>query len=356
MLKFPIDRPIAICLQEDGINWMNTGQKRIVIADPSLPQSAALARRLATSENNILIASCHRRPFRIPSQPHFSETVIAEDPLRVPGDMHVIGGSRATKRCLEEYGELQLGEVHFNQANLRFYSKVEGQRLASECGWAIPQTWLTADELPKQINTFFVKPATEGTGGLRAPRKYREAYQLLQSPHYVAQEIIHSGTTLGYAFIAQHGQILAESAHHEIASMPKNGGSAVIIERSLDESFIQRSREFVEAVKYTGWGLLEAKRDVSSKRLVFLELNAKLWASIEFSLRQDPRFAELLINHTETETRVDSLWFVNRTNLNALRMISQRRIAGKRDLPLVEPNVIRSIISKNLPRLKIKTP
>ena len=43
-------------------------------------------------------------------------------------------------------------------------------------------------------------------------------------------------------------------------------------------------------LKYSGWGLIEFKYCPKRKDYVFMEVNAKFWASIEFTLINNPAF------------------------------------------------------------------
>jgi hypothetical protein len=70
--------------------------------------------------------------------------------------------------------------------------------------------------------------------------------------------------------------------HHEILSTPVHGGSAVAVEAYESTRVQELARRLIADF---GWGLVEFKPCVRRGDFVLMEVNAKFWASIEFTLR-----------------------------------------------------------------------
>lgn len=113
-----------------------------------------------------------------------------------------------------------------------------------------------------------------------------------------------------------------------------------------DLRFEEKCQEFIRNIKYCGWGLIECKKDEISGEYIFLELNAKFWASLEFSMRNDKRFSSLLIGVKENERAVGSMWFVERTNVKSWKAAVQAMIMDKNISVQFEPGWLLSIIRK----------
>src|SRR5690606_3951178 len=112
----------------------------------------------------------------------------------------------------------------------------------------------------------------------------------VRSGEYLFQESIMGEGTNGFAFLAQKGEVLVSAQHHELLSMPRDGGSAVLIRRIAEPRVDELSRRLLAHLRYDGWGLVEYKYCPRRRDYVLMEINAKFWASLDFSMRMEPGF------------------------------------------------------------------
>src|SRR5690606_12762372 len=110
----------------------------------------------------------------------------------------------------------------------------------------------------------------------------------------VLQEVIRGGGVHALGFLARDGESVASHGHHEVASYPALGGSAAILARDAEPRVAAHTKALLRASGYSGWGLAEFKYCPSRDDFVFMEVNAKLWASWEMALRNEPAFARIL--------------------------------------------------------------
>ena len=194
------------------------------------------------------------------------------------------------------------------QNALRFYSKPWSLSLARNCGIPVPDTWTdSCDDLQFPV---FTKPQFEGGAGTRKIARSRD--ELPGDVDMIYQEYIDSPGTYGVGFIADSGKITAYHTHYERESYPSIGGSAVVAERYNDERLVKYVRAIISASKYSGWGLAEFKYCPSRDDFVFMEINAKFWASCILAFHNEPRFTELFFNGTSALRPVTRMLFINR--------------------------------------------
>lgn len=194
-----------------------------------------------------------------------------------------------------------IGAISFGAENLRASNKAWSLRLAESLAIPVPRSWYAFAELPGGNSPYFCKPVAELNRGLRCfvknkalvPAKIREG-------DYVYQEFIQGQGTYGFAFLAERGEVIARQQHFEKRSYPRSGGSASVIEPYCSERLEDYAGRFISAMNYTGWGLVEFKHCPVRNDFVLMELNAKFWASLEFTLRSNAKFTELLFQFNGT--------------------------------------------------------
>lgn len=216
-------------------------------------------------------------------------------------------GSRSTAWMLSR-GEIRLGSITMPPAALRFYDKVWSLEAAAAAGLPVPRTWTE----PGDIAAFpaFFKSRAEG-GGRRGIAHNRSDLPE-DTRDMIFQEYIASPGTYGVCFIATDGVVLAMHIHHEIESYPATGGSAVIIEQKRDDRLQMYAERLLGQSKYSGWGLVEFKYCPRRDDYVFMELNAKFWATSEFAFRNEPLFTRLLFDAEPVANPVSRLIFMHR--------------------------------------------
>lgn len=259
----------------------------IAIASPGLDQSRAIARILRASRGrNVQLRGviCPGETRTFVRGPFDS---LERGTLEILDDVIPTGGA-ATELLLRR-GSIKLGSVTMTASALRFYDKPWSLALATRAGAPVPATWKSeAEDLRFPV---FYKSKAEG-GGARGLA--RVGAELPQNPDLIYQEYIESPGTYGVAVIAEAGQIVVAHVHYERESYPELGGSAVLIERFSDERLLNHARAIIAESRFSGWGLVEFKYCPRREDYVFMELNAKFWASCKFAFCNEPLFSEML--------------------------------------------------------------
>lgn len=198
-------------------------------------------------------------------------------------------GSRSTALLLER-GDIRLGDVTMSRDALNFYDKQWSIDAALAAGVPAPETWYSAEAI--EAFPVFFKSATEG-GGRRGISRQR-ADLPADLDELIFQEYIDSPGTYGVAIVAMGGELLAAHVHQEVESYPVSGGSAIVIERIVNDRLLDYAERLVRHTGFSGWGLVEFKYCPRRDDYVFMEVNAKFWASTEFAFRNEPLFPKLL--------------------------------------------------------------
>lgn len=217
----------------------------------------------------------------------YDEVTLAADLPPGPGGIEIGTGAGST-RHLAGRGDLTLGEVTLRQESLRFYDKMWSLDLAARANVPAPRTWRNVEAV--ETWPCFYKSAEEAEDRRRGLARNR-AEVPSDSAGLIFQEVIESRGTYGVGFIARDGEMVASHTHFEAESMPRLGGSAVIIERYEDARLEHHTRALISASNYSGWGLAEFKYCARRDDFAFMEINTKLWASWEMALRNEPAFA-----------------------------------------------------------------
>jgi hypothetical protein len=218
-------------------------------------------------------------------------------------------GSESTKYLLEK-GDVTIGSVTLTQPALRVYDKPWIIARASEIGIPTPTTWEEMTDVTAY--PVFYKQRYEQGGGPRGIARAESEIPLEGRDDLIFQELIGGQGTYGVGFLAEEGQLVATHTHFERESVPRAGGSAVIIERFEDRRLIEYTRRLIASLGYSGWGLTEFKYHPDQGDFVFMEINAKFWASCEFSFTNEHLFLKLLFGIDSREEPVERMVFMDR--------------------------------------------
>ena len=293
-------------LQEkfNGLNGAADGAKRALVLSPGQRQAIAVANLLRSNGSGIsVIGGLLPGQSSGPFARKYDGLAPLSSPYDIDGfDMVIPTASECTQWFVSGRGSCKLGSIEFPAESLKVYDKLYLFGIAKEAGIRVPSTWTRYEDVPDR-GPLFLKPRYEGTGGPRkAFRSKGTVPAELRNGTFMYQELITGEGTYGFGFVAQSGKVLASSQHHELLSLPRDGGSASVIMRTDQPRMVELSTRLISALKYSGWGLIEYKWDPHSSDYVLMELNAKLWASISFSFQCQPAFAELLFGTKCPET------------------------------------------------------
>lgn len=235
-----------------------------------------------------------------------------------PGAVRVPTGATSTQDLLKS-GGVTIGQVTLGREALKVSDKQWAISSAAEAGLHTPTTWRHLTE----ANGFplFYKQSHEHGGGDRGTARAERDVPVVGRDKLIFQELIKGDGTYGVAVLAMDGNLLAHCMHFERESLPKEGGSAVIIEAFEDGRLLDHTRRLIDALRYSGWGLVEYKYCPHRQDFVFMEVNAKFWASCDFTFRNNPMFVRALFDIDSLERPVRRMVFLERAMARGLPFI-----------------------------------
>lgn len=280
---------------------------KIVILEPHLEQSVSLAKFLKKFSNKKVTGLLSGQSRYFPGYKVYDQLInnFEIDDLVVPT------GAESTFKFLNQQSSIKIGEVLFDQSNLKANDKTFMLRLAEELNIPIPHTYNSPNDV-KDFPVFYKDKFEHG----RSQRKRGIAYNRndipINSENLILQEYIDSPYTFGAGFISENGKIKTFQLHKEIFSIPAEGGSGVLVEDFFDNRLLELTENILGKMNYSGWGLAEFKFCHKRNDFVFMELNAKFWASIEFAFYNNPVFLKNLFGIDYQAEKIERMFFLRR--------------------------------------------
>lgn len=297
----------------------------IYLCSPGSDQSQTLARLLRQYTQHRIVGVLFEDETRFISR-NIDEFVSYRDLDNLPGDGLILPtGARSTQFMLER-GDVTCGSVVLTRDALRVFDKPWIIALAAACRVPTPITWLRVEDIGDY--PAFFKELRERGGGRRGIARQPAEIPASGRDELIYQEYIDSPGTYGVGFIARRGEILTSHAHFEAISIPPSGGSAVALRSIADPRLDEYARRIIAQLGYSGWGLVEFKYCPKRDDYVFMEVNAKFWASLELALANQPLFAELLFGIETPEQAIVGMVFLN-------RYLQRGLLFAVRNLPLL---------------------
>lgn len=304
----------------------------LYVLSPALEQAQAIAGLLRSSRPECEIVGAVMDGENWPLNRGAFDRIVRFDEVSLSGAEWIPTGSQSTSFMLDR-GPVTLGAVTMSAEALRFYDKPWSLEAASAAGIPVPLTWGDA----KDVDDFpvFFKSRAEGDGCRGLARSAAELPSATKG--LIFQEFISTPGTYGVAFLAKDGDLLAFHAHYEVESYPELGGSAVIIEQMDDHRLVDYTRRIVSGTVFCGWGLVEFKLCPKRNDYVFMELNAKFWATSEFAFRNQPKFTGLLFGVAPVSVPVRRAIYMHRAFSRGLRFLvgALRKYAPGADLRFI---------------------
>lgn len=292
-------------------------QRRILIMSPLGDQAQAVARCIKQHRTNDALSFgsiIEGETFVEPSSKTSAVRWQCSDPLR-EFDLVLPTGAPCTSALLRRFGSLTVGAVTMSETSLRWFDKPWSLAFAVGHGVSIPQTWHCADDIPENFGPIFYKPGIEGVAGERtwvhSAADLPDAISKAESG-FIFQERIEGAEVHSFGFLADRGRILVGRGFVERLSYPPSGGSAAIMDVHDDPRLRDRAERLIMNSHYSGWGLVEFKFCTRRDDYVLMEINPKLWASVELALRTEPLFMKLLFDIDVPAETITRMWWPNR--------------------------------------------
>lgn len=183
--------------------------------------------------------------------------------------------------------------------------KYKTMNFASNCGVPIPETIEIKSITDLNNATLFpaVLKASGGSGGFVFYPNTKEelfvTYNKLTDSNkkgVLYQEYI-SGFGCGYFGLYINGVKLASYMHKRIKEYPISGGPSVVAESFYDKRLEEYGNTLCEALHWTGPIMCEFKYDSIHDDFKLIEINPKLWGSLELTIEAGVNIPNLMIQH-----------------------------------------------------------
>lgn len=274
-------------------------QHKIFILEPEKDQSITIAKFLRTRPNNYFCIGVARSKIEgLWLNRYYDKILIIKSIEKIPLshlDIIVPTGIDSTKELLSLRDKIKISAITFNLDNLSFSDKIWAYTYTDNLGIPIPDQ-IDEPDVRTQYPIFYKDKVESGSHKRGIIHSYSYFRKMHNHKSYLYQKLIESKETYGVGFLAENGKILTSSSHKEIVSYPKTGGSAAVIQKTDEQTILTYAKKIISDFHYSGWGLVEFKYDPKRDEFLFLELNPKFWASIEFSFLMNPDFLKLLFN------------------------------------------------------------
>ncbi|MBN2664296.1 MAG: hypothetical protein JXR68_11655 [Bacteroidales bacterium] len=229
-------------------------------------------------------------------------------------DEIVPSGSNSTFDYVSKYGDCTVGQLTYSKNNLLTFDKKPFLDFIKSINIPIPETYYNKSQL--KFYPIFYKSLREEGYAERGILKSKEDANILKSSNVFFQEFIWSKGTYSVGFLADRGKLITHFIQKEILSYPYHGGSGVVLEHIEDKKLYEYTKRIIEKTGYSGWGLTEFKYSNRIEDYVFMEVNAKFWASIKFAIYNNPLILKLLFDIDIKSIPVKTVLYIDRLILS----------------------------------------
>ena len=180
------------------------------------------------------------------------------------------------------------------------FDKFALQERASSLGIEVPKTWVfetywdfreSVREIPLPLamrsTTHFSSVATQyvkTNAELDTLIEQDLAAPMFLSGSVQVQELVN-GVGEGYFALYQEGVLRRQMMHRRLRETPTTGGSSWAAQSQYSEDLFSQSKKLLDALEWNGPAMVEFKRRESNGKLVLIELNPKLWGSLDLTIQ-----------------------------------------------------------------------
>lgn len=105
-----------------------------------------------------------------------------------------------------------------------------------------------------------------------------------------------NGSGFGISVLVWDGELIAAFAHRRIREKPPSGGVSVLRESiPLDQDLLSRSLALLREFNWQGVAMVEYKQDARSRVPYLMEINGRLWGSLQLAIDAGVDFPKLLV-------------------------------------------------------------
>jgi predicted ATP-grasp superfamily ATP-dependent carboligase/protein-tyrosine phosphatase len=169
---------------------------------------------------------------------------------------------------------------------------------ASSISVPIPFTFMegmSPHDFVSKIKPPVIMKPSKGSGGVtyvwdvnEVEEACEELLSLREKP-FVVQEYI-PGEAFGYFGLYNRGHPVAEFMHKRIREFPDTGGPSTAAESVFDKELRETGRKVLSSLKWHGLAMVEFKKDSRDGLFKVIEINPKLWGSLDLTIASGINF------------------------------------------------------------------
>lgn len=126
---------------------------------------------------------------------------------------------------------------------------------------------------------------------------------------YVVQEYVEGQNGFGYFAIFGDGRESAYFMHERLVQYPRDGGPSVIARSIHDERLRTLGKKLLESLQWHGPAMVEFKRSDRDGDLYLMEINPKLWGSLDLAIAAGCNFPLWIVEALlDGSTRNDGIY------------------------------------------------
>jgi predicted ATP-grasp superfamily ATP-dependent carboligase len=184
------------------------------------------------------------------------------------------------------------------------YNKDRTMEFAANIGIPVPKTQLLQDK--NNLNEIEKYPvvikSSDAAGGFvkycNNRKELEENFGKLNSKsktNIIAQEYIR-GFGCGFYGVYDRGKLITHSLHKRLKEFPITGGPSAVAESHFDEKLFSYGKRLCDALAWHGPIMAEFKYDVEGDDYKLIEINPKLWGSLDLTIAAGVNVPEILVN------------------------------------------------------------
>ncbi len=189
------------------------------------------------------------------------------------------------------------------------YDKSKTMSLARNIGIPIPRTIALHDVADlNQVVSFpvVIKSSDDSRNYIKycnTHEELRRKYQELacrSRTTIICQEYVR-GFGCGFFAVCRQGRIIRYFMHRRIREFPVTGGPSAVAESFFDRRLLDYGRRICKALSWDGPIMVEFKYDSVEDDYKLIEINPKLWGSLDLTISAGVNVPELLVKFDEHE-------------------------------------------------------
>jgi len=178
---------------------------------------------------------------------------------------------------------------------------------AHNIGLCIPKTLKVEDSRSTDLTEFIervgfpmvVKGSICGVENLRFCNNDKELVRALSKllrfeDRVVCQEYIE-GDTHGFYTYYHQGRMYGSFMHERIKEYPITGGPSAVAKSYHDEQLENISRKLLDSLDWNGPAMVEWKKDTKDNQYKLIEINPKLWGSLDLTIQSGVNIPMLMV-------------------------------------------------------------